>query len=464
LHKTGVYDQLDDVYVGIGESDGQQIVSPAGLDFPRGTNTLTTTLYAYPTATSVTVPIHAATTDGNSGGCYCYPTNDPGVTTSVQVRPVTMTASVSPSVVSPTGSNPLLTVIAKNANGTLIPACQPNQSNCITVLPNTASDCAVFDHEYWDSSNPNVTQQMVLGVLQPEVTEVCNIQLTYFSWAGTLTANTSVTYQANLSSADLGPSCPRAGAENVCGSPINLTNGNTWVAAADYALPGLGGGISLIRTWNSQWSIYSPWIQAGMFGDSWQSNFEKNMQVLSGGKQLRYWRGDGSAWFFTQSQNTWTLASPADERATLTYSSKNGYTLTLRDGAVELYNSNGFLTALQDRNGNKTTLTYDGTSYNRVSKVTDAAGRVLQFNYGNSLLPKQVTSIQDSAGIVATYAYDSGSHLLSVTYADDSVLNYSSDANGLILAVIDSQGKILESHTYDSLLCAAEPPQVGQMA
>ena len=53
-----------------------------------------------------------------------------------------------------------------------------------------------------------------------------------------------------------------------------------------------------------------------MFGDSWQSDFEKNIQVLAGGKQLRYWRGDGSAWFFTQSQNTWTLASPTDERAT----------------------------------------------------------------------------------------------------------------------------------------------------
>src|SRR5438874_10520419 len=180
-----------------------------------------------------------------------------------------------------------------------------------------------------------------------------------------------------------------------------------------------------------------------MFGDSWQSDFEKNIQVLAGGKQLRYWRGDGSAWFFTQSQNTWTLASPTDERATLAYSSKSGYTLTLRDGSVELYNTNGFLTALQDRNGNKTTLTYDGSSYNRVSKVTDAAGRVLQFNYANSLLPKQVTSIQDTVGVVVAYVYDSGSHLTSATFADNSVINYGYDANGLLLSVTDQQGKII---------------------
>lgn len=38
-------------------------------------------------------------------------------------------------------------------------------------------------------------------------------------------------------SLDLGPSCPRSGAENMCGSPINLTNGNTYVQADDYELP-----------------------------------------------------------------------------------------------------------------------------------------------------------------------------------------------------------------------------------
>jgi len=118
---------------------------------------------------------------------------------------------------------------------------------------------------------------------------------------------------------------------------------------------------------------------------------------------------------------------------------------------VELYDSNGNLTALQDRNGNKATLAYDSTSYHRVTKVTDAASRVLTFNYGNSLLPKQVTSIQDATGVIVTYTYDSGSHLTSATYADNSVLNYAYDANGLLLSINDQLGKVLEAHTYDGV-------------
>src|SRR5262249_1949090 len=35
--------------------------------------------------------------------------------------------------------------------------------------------------------------------------------------------------------------------------PVNLINGNVWITQQDYALPGLGGGIQLERTWNSLW-------------------------------------------------------------------------------------------------------------------------------------------------------------------------------------------------------------------
>jgi RHS repeat-associated protein len=371
--------------------------------------------------------------------------NDPGMSTGVTVQPITMSTNVTPSTVNPGGSNPELTVTAKNSFGDIVP-----------FSPSASSICDVFNGQSsltspWDLSNPSVSAQYRLSVIQPPTTEACSIQLFGNLVDGPFSLTTTVTYQEPLSSGDLGPSSPRSGCEGMCGLPINLTNGNVWVEADDYRLPGLGGGISLMRTWNSQWLSYSPWTLAGMFGDSWQSNLEKNIQVLTGGKQLRYWRGDGSAWLFTSNRTGWTLTSPVDERATLAYSSKTGYTITLRDGSVELYNINGFLAALKDRNGNQTTITYDGTSYNRLTKVTDAAGRTLQFNYANGILPKEVTSIQDSAGTIATYAYAASARLLSVTYADGSIINYNYDSNGLMLSATDQQGKILESHTYDGL-------------
>ena len=56
-----------------------------------------------------------------------------------------------------------------------------------------------------------------------------------------IVGSAKVTFKAPLQNID-GPSCPRSGGEGMCGSPINLTDGDTWVQADDYELPGLGGG------------------------------------------------------------------------------------------------------------------------------------------------------------------------------------------------------------------------------
>ena len=47
--------------------------------------------------------------------------------------------------------------------------------------------------------------------------------------------------------------------------------------------------------------------------------------------------------------------------------------------------------------------------------------------------------------------HDSSSRLTKVSYPDGSALNFTNDPYSLmILSVTDSQGKLLESHTYDS--------------
>jgi YD repeat-containing protein len=62
----------------------------------------------------------------------------------------------------------------------------------------------------------------------------------------------------------------------------------------------------------------------------------------------------------------------------------------------------------------------------------------------------QVTTVQDAVGTVATYTYDGSSRLTLVTYPDGSALNFTYDSNSNVLSVTDSQGKLLEAHTYDS--------------
>ncbi|MGA3327473.1 MAG: hypothetical protein ABSF45_23675 [Terriglobia bacterium] len=74
------------------------------------------------------------------------------------------------------------------------------------------------------------------------------------------------------------------------------------------------------------------------------------------------------------------------------------------------------------------------------------------FTSGDPNNPNQATTAQDSVGTVATYTYDSSSRLTKVTYPDSSALNFSIDPySSMILSVTDSQGKLLESHTYNGV-------------
>jgi RHS repeat-associated protein len=228
------------------------------------------------------------------------------------------------------------------------------------------------------------------------------------------------------------------------GSPINLMTGNTYIAQSDYSLPGLGGGTSVVRTWNSQWRSTGPLTVAGMFGDSWRSTYEDRIQTTTTG--VNYWLDDGKVWRFSLSNNVYTITSPPDAHATLQLSAGQ-YTLTFPGGSKKLFDSNGYLTQVVDHNGNTTTVVYD--SGRHVTQVTDAGNRTLNFNYGDSANPNQVTSIQDAVGVIANYTYDSSSRLMTVTYADSSQVLFNYDPNSMITSVTDGAGVVLEAHTYD---------------
>ena len=247
-------------------------------------------------------------------------------------------------------------------------------------------------------------------------------------------------------------SCPGPGCG---GAPINFANGDTWIPQTDYSIPGLGGGLSLTRTWNSLWPLMNPPETSGLFGDSWRSNFEERIQSLSGGV-VKYWKGNGSALFYLYNaqSGTYTLTAPLDDQTTLSYNSVTlTSTITQKDGTQRVFNSGGYLTSIVDRNGNTTTIVVDGANQNRISSVTDAGGRTLTFNYATPNFPRLCSSIQDSVGTAASYTYDTSGRLTQVAYPDASQFNFSyNDPNSttLISQVTDSMGKVIEAHTYDS--------------
>ena len=256
----------------------------------------------------------------------------------------------------------------------------------------------------------------------------------------------------------LPPLCPPPDGPQGCGgcattratSPINLAIGNTYIEETDVRLPGLGGGLTLARTWNSMWPATLSAYQIGLFGPNWRSNFEERLFVGSD-HYLKYARGDGSFWSLTYINSNggttnYTVVAPANVSATLS-SGSSYWKLTFQNGEQRLFdNVSGKLTAIIDRNGNTTQLTYD--SLVRLVTVTDPASRHLYFGYGSGSY--LVASVTSDFGESATYSYDIQGRLSQVTQPDGSTLSFQYDSNSFVSAVVDSNGKILEAHTYDS--------------
>jgi YD repeat-containing protein len=187
-----------------------------------------------------------------------------------------------------------------------------------------------------------------------------------------------------------------------------------------------------------------------MFGLNWRSNYEERVFQGSGNavNYMAYLRADGGLWYFGPNNgSTWPLAAPANTPAALTQNGTQSWTITFQNGEQRVFNyTSGSLTAIIDRNGNTTQLSYD--SINRLVTVTDPASRHLYFAYGNnsSLL---VTSITSDIGVSLSYSYDSQGRLTLATEPDQSTFSFQYNSQSLISTVTDSNGVILESHTYD---------------
>ncbi len=243
--------------------------------------------------------------------------------------------------------------------------------------------------------------------------------------------------------------CPTCNAS--AGSPINLTNGNTYIQQMDLKIPGLGGGLTLERTWDSVWPTTLSGFQVGMFGPNWRSTYEERVFMGSGAysNYMLYLRADGGLWVFSLNGSTWNLTAPGKVTATLTQNGTQTWTLAFQNGEQRIFSyTSGSLTSMKDRNGNTTQLSYDGS--NRLVTVTDPASLYLTFTYGGST-GNLVTGLTSSVGISLSYSYDTQGRLVQVTKPDQTTVSFTYNSQSLITAVTDSQGKTLESHTYDSL-------------
>jgi YD repeat-containing protein len=197
-----------------------------------------------------------------------------------------------------------------------------------------------------------------------------------------------------------------------------------------------------------------------MFGLGWSSNVEERIYVGSD-YLVKHLRGDGSIWSYGFSAYS---SDGSGDALYLTAGPRNGgtaaqldsthFTITLKSGEQKTFDqTTGALLSTADRNGNQTLFSYDSSS--RLVTVTDAASRHLYFTYSQvsvgSMTVNVVTSVTSDFGVALSYQYDAAARLVKVTAPDNTFVTFSYSPAGLITAVLDTNGRTLESHTYDPL-------------
>jgi RHS repeat-associated protein len=224
------------------------------------------------------------------------------------------------------------------------------------------------------------------------------------------------------------------------GRPVNVTNGNVYLQQGDYELPGIGPELDVTRTYNSKSQ------RVGLFGKGWSTAYDESIVVYDN-NLARLNQEDGRAIYLGRQIGSSGAFAPlvGDFHGSLVQNGGAGFTLTLKDGSVSQFNSTGKLVSRADRNGNITTLTYDGNGF--LSSVTDPFGRVLTVTTDGS---GRALTIGDPLGTIATYTYGGSNELLSVTYAENSAFQFGYDGDLRLTSVTDALGNLVESHTYDA--------------
>lgn len=242
--------------------------------------------------------------------------------------------------------------------------------------------------------------------------------------------------------------------------PIDLSSGDFVLTRQDLILPGRGLSVDLAFTYRSRSAHNGP------FGYGWDFSYHRKVRRLDNGN-LVVLRGANRQHEFTFDTASGTYNPPPGVYDRLIQNPDGTYLLTSKHGDKELYDTNGNLTRIEDRNGNALTFTYDSEGLllitgksdyfvnqttgaiareYRLTRITDTIGRAIDFTYNSE---GRLATI-NYEGRTITYGYDltGTGDLISIA---DPLLNTARYAytNHNLGAVTDPKGQAYLSNVYD---------------
>jgi RHS repeat-associated protein len=246
------------------------------------------------------------------------------------------------------------------------------------------------------------------------------------------------------------------------GEPVNVFNGNFGYRYQDIFVPSRGMPFEFTRYYNSQD------ICEGPFGQGWSHTFNITLIEVKDGAEtcVLHRDNDGALHVFRQISDIdyekITLDGydvlkryatfPESLRSLAPLGLNGGYHIREKQGKDYLFDFDGKLRVIADRNKNKMTLEYD--SLHRLVKILDTANRQYTIDYNAN---NKIASITDFSGRKHTYAYNAQGILESVTmprvneFSEGSTTRYFYNEKNQLVNITDPEGNAYLSNTYDDL-------------
>jgi RHS repeat-associated protein len=220
--------------------------------------------------------------------------------------------------------------------------------------------------------------------------------------------------------------------------PVNTADGSYEYSHTDLSLGGRTP-LSFTRGYNSGTAATSP----GPLGYGWTFTYGTNLVSQNSATTILVTFGSGRADVFTQQPNGSYTAAPG-QFDTLIVDGNGTYEVLDKSRNDYVFSAAGALQSIVDRNGNVTTLTYNG---NQLQTVSTAGGRSLTFTYNGG---GQIATVADNTGRTVSFGYSGAGDLTGVTDPRGNTTTYTYDTGHQLLTGVDRNGHSFVTNVYDS--------------
>ena len=224
-----------------------------------------------------------------------------------------------------------------------------------------------------------------------------------------------------------------SGLGQLFGEPIDVVTGGFLITATDFTLANIREDIRVQRKYNSTRK------ESGLLGPGWKFTYEG--RLYRDGNRLHAMLESGVTALFEWDGKKAENLTRGHEWLELKKEEDGWKICDRKSHKIHYYDSQGLLIAVEDQNGQRIRLSYDGELLKR---ITTPLGYELEVEIRDDRL----LQLKDSIGRTMQYHYENG-YLADVVHMDLGVTHYQYDCHGYLEKAVDQAKVTYLTNQYD---------------